>query len=175
MSNFTVRQIAEVASVSKQAIQNRITKLNIQPVETIGTTKYYSRDDAVRIVGVNVKDSDLLTVTAKFAKFDNERQATDNDYIAELKERIRQQEIDIKAKDDTISELTQQFAKLSTELVTVTKNQQELLARHQQLIAEINNSKSPSSAESGEVVDGDPVRVPAQEPKRSFFWRLFHR
>ena len=188
MSEFTVKQIAEVLEVSKPTVQKLINKNSIQPVR-IAKNKYrfYSLEDAAEIakkINPSFNVSVLESVSAKpkneTAKPENQVEKPEtltakpetktakpqiSDELELLKRTVAIIEKQLDEKDKQIKDLSDRLA----EALQLTKGQQYITAADKTTeLLEADNRRNVEEADS--VIEPEPA-APADSSEKKGFWR----
>ena len=141
--NRSVKEIAKSLGVNKNVIYRIIEKNGLEPVpESENGSKMYSDDDQAVI------RRDVKSLQKKHQESGSKQPGGDNSpYMTMLEERVRQLESDldqardqIREKDKAILELTSKYIELSKELSIITKNEQILRVRDQEVTLAIESS-----------------------------------
>ena len=201
MIEFTVKQIAELLSVSKPTVQKAIKELAIEPERAQNNNRrYYSYADTVAIIkAVNPSyDFSLLSEfgakpqseTAKpQTEPQNEEEKTAKPPNSEeidllksmlgvIQEQLKEKDKQLAVKDKQISDLSERLA----EALQITRGQQYIAAadRTKELLeADTNNKEedrqekyTTAAADINESIEQEEVQ-PLPPKKKGFFARLF--
>ena len=187
---YTVKEIADLLSVSKPTIQRYINTAAIEPDKEENQCRYYNFDKAVKIIKAVNAEFDIARIAADHEAPQNDAPQTatppQNAEIEILKSVIATIQEQLVIKDKQIANMDRQIAAYEDQITDYSKRLKEALelTKGQQYIAaadktaqimdkESAGKENINAAATDETITAAADQKETQTEKKSFWKRLF--
>lgn len=187
---YTVKEIADLLSVSKPTIQRYINTAAIEPDKEENQCRYYNFDKAVKIIKAVNAEFDIARIAADHEAPQNDAPQTatppQNAEIEILKSVIATIQEQLVIKDKQIANMDRQIAAYEDQITDYSKRLKEALelTKGQQYIAaadktaqimdkESAGKENINTAAADETITAAADQKEVQTEKKSFWKRLF--
>lgn len=187
---YTVKEIADLLSVSKPTIQRYINTAAIEPDKEENQCRYYNFDKAVKIIKAVNAEFDISRIAADHEAPQNDAPQTatppQNAEIEILKSVIATIQEQLVIKDKQIANMDRQIAAYEDQITDYSKRLKEALelTKGQQYIAaadktaqimdkESAGKENINTAAADETITAAADQKEVQTEKKSFWKRLF--